>query len=168
MRMTSCAAAARAPFPMSRARKLVFYQRVDKETFVEELEALKHAVADQAYHFQLHRVHIHQLRAQHQSVPEPLNFQNPHYCWIDRFSHHATWQSHLNCWGRNIPQCCSRLEEKLAAIESIDGSNAPRTGGASRLSSKVAGLCIPPHLWFQYHRWTPRTFKTASVRFLSL
>jgi len=46
MQIIACAANARAPFSMSKVRKLVFYQRVDKETFVEELETLKQAVAD--------------------------------------------------------------------------------------------------------------------------
>ncbi|KAG0574559.1 hypothetical protein KC19_VG271400 [Ceratodon purpureus] len=99
--MTACAAGAREPVPESKARKLLFYKRIDKESFVEELEMLKVAVADQAYHFQLHKVHIQSLRIQHH-----------------------------------------RLEEKVAAIESIDGSEAPRTGGASRLSSKIAGMLM--------------------------
>jgi len=65
MQMTACAVDARAPFSISKAQKLVFYQTIDKETFVKELEILKQAVADQAYYFQLHKVHIHNLRVQH-------------------------------------------------------------------------------------------------------
>lgn len=74
--MTACAACSREPMPESKARKLVFYKRWDKESFVEELEMLKVAVADQAYHFNLHKVHIHNLRTQHQSVSKLVNLYN--------------------------------------------------------------------------------------------
>jgi hypothetical protein len=72
---TACAVGARAPIPESKARKLEFYKRWDKESFAEELEMLKVAVADQAYHFQLHKVHVRNLRVQHQSVPKPWNLK---------------------------------------------------------------------------------------------
>ena len=71
--MTACAASSRAPIPESKARKLVFYKRWDKESFVEELEMLKMALADQAYHLALHRVYVQEVRKKQMSVPNLLN-----------------------------------------------------------------------------------------------
>ncbi|KAG0571548.1 hypothetical protein KC19_VG021000 [Ceratodon purpureus] len=95
------AATARAPFPEPKVRKLLFYKNTDKVDLIDQLQSLKAAVADQAYHFQLHKTQLHGLQ----------NEQN-------------------------------ELEEKLAALESIDGSNAPRTGGKGRLKSKISGLRV--------------------------
>lgn len=65
MQVAMCAANTRAPFPEVKARKLVFYKNTDKESLIEELESLKAAVADQAYHLQLHKTHLFSLREEH-------------------------------------------------------------------------------------------------------
>lgn len=71
-----CAANARAPFPEAKVRKLVFYKSTDKENLLDELQSMKVAVADQTYHFQLHKSHLRGLQIEQKLVPYSLNFKN--------------------------------------------------------------------------------------------
>lgn len=70
-KVDECCARARGPIPEDKSRKLVFFKHTDKEDLVDELQSLKVAVADQTYHFQLHKVHLVSLRALHRSFHFP-------------------------------------------------------------------------------------------------
>jgi hypothetical protein len=76
MQVMMCAATARAPFPEAKVRKLVLNKNTDKENLVDELQSLKVAVADQAYHFQLHKTHLHGLQIEQKWVTFTSNFKN--------------------------------------------------------------------------------------------
>lgn len=76
MQVMMCAATARAPFPEAKVRRLMYYKNTDKENLIDELQSLKTAAADQKYHFELHRSHLHGLQTEQELVPYSLNFKN--------------------------------------------------------------------------------------------